>query len=159
MEAQVENTQSDKVTPLVCVINKICREHLVLLCSRKRAILIFIVKREFLLAWEGIEFGNFILTAAIHYWNLAIESCTLSLPVRRDFITLLIVSLRLKRSEGNVARKLNCACAKRKFTTSCKVDTVRFHFLNVSQLLIFLCSCLYVYIEFMWRYGQCGRSL
>ena len=68
----------------------------------------------------------------------------------------ILVSLRLKRSE-DVARKLNCACAKREFT-ACKVDTVRFHFLNASQLLIFLCTCLNVYIEFVWRYGQCGDT-
>ena len=43
------------------------------------------------LTWEGIELGNFILTASIHLWNQFIENCMSSLPLGCDFVTSLLL--------------------------------------------------------------------
>ena len=41
------------------------------------------------LSWEGIEFGNFILIAAIHYWNQPTENSISSSSLECDFVTSL----------------------------------------------------------------------
>ena len=42
------------------------------------------------MTWEGIEFGNFILVAAIYYWNQLIETSVSSSPLGCNFVTSLI---------------------------------------------------------------------
>ena len=39
------------------------------------------------LPWENIEFGNFILIAAVRMWNQSIENTMSSLPSECDFVT------------------------------------------------------------------------
>ena len=48
------------------------------------------------LAWEGIEFGNFILIATMHLWNQSIENSMSSSPLGCDFVTLLILLSLIK---------------------------------------------------------------
>ena len=39
------------------------------------------------LAWENLEFGNFILITTIHFWNQSVENSMLSSPLGCDFVT------------------------------------------------------------------------
>ena len=47
------------------------------------------------LIWKGIQFGNFILIAAIHYWNQLIENAMSLPPLRCDFVTSLSIGISI----------------------------------------------------------------
>ena len=62
-----------------------------------------------MLTWEGIEFGNFILIAAIHYWNQPTENSMSSSPLGCIFLLFIYLKsskLFAKNSRTQQARVL-----------------------------------------------------
>ena len=68
------------------------------------------------LSWEGIEFGNFILIAAIHYWNQLIENSMSSSSLGCDFVTSLLIPFKVIAKASRMSGSLNTLLAREMLT-------------------------------------------